>query len=79
MALEVRLSTVLRDYVRAYDPHEGLQVPYTFGMTAQLLAESLGLPIPDITIVMVNNKAALLSDVLHDNDRVAYFPAVGGG
>lgn len=39
----------------------------------------LGLPLQDIKIVMVNGRQHQVDDPMRDGDRIAYFPAVGGG
>ena len=46
---------------------------------AETLALHLGLPLEEIRIVMINGRQEELSCPLRDGDRVAYFPAVGGG
>lgn len=79
MHLTVKLSTTLRDYVPGYNPEEGLRVDMPEGSTAERLACRLGLPLQDIKIVMINGRQRKANDLLRDGDRVAFFPAVGGG
>ena len=79
MKLTVKLSTTLRDHVPDYVPETGLQVEMTEGSTVAQLAQHLGLPPQDIKIVMVNGRQQKVSDLMRDGDRIAYFPAVGGG
>ncbi|HZF62446.1 MULTISPECIES: MoaD/ThiS family protein [Desulfovibrio] len=79
MKLTVKLSTTLRDYVPDYVPETGLQVEMPEGSTVAQLAQHLGLPPQDIKIVMVNGRQQKVSDLMRDGDRIAYFPAVGGG
>ena len=79
MKLTVKLSTTLRDYVSDYVPETGLQVEMPEGSTVAQLAQHLGLPPQDIKIVMVNGRQQKVSDLMRDGDRIAYFPAVGGG
>ncbi|MCH5146094.1 MoaD/ThiS family protein [Desulfovibrio sp. UIB00] len=79
MKLTVKLSTTLRDYVPDYVPETGLQVEMPEGSTVAQLAQHLGLPPQDIKIVMVNGLQQKVSDLMRDGDRIAYFPAVGGG
>ena len=43
------------------------------------LAEKIGLPLDEIKIIMLNGKRVELDAPVADNDRLAYFPAVGGG
>ena len=79
MKLTVKLSTTLRDYVPGYVPETGLQVEMPEGSTVAQLAQHLGLPPQDIKIVMANGRQQKVSDPMRDGDRIAYFPAVGGG
>ena len=79
MKLTVKLSTTLRDHVPDYSPEEGLSVAMPEGSSAESLARHLGLPLQDIKIVMINGRQRKAGDLLRDGDRVAFFPAVGGG
>ncbi|MCR4667159.1 MAG: MoaD/ThiS family protein [Desulfovibrio sp.] len=79
MHVKVMLSTTLRDLVQGYNPHVGIDMEPENGTTAGLLAEAIGIPPAEIKIVMINGRSSSLAAVLNDNDRVAFFPAVGGG
>ena len=79
MKQTVKLSTTLRDHVPGYAPETGLQVEMPEGSTVAQLAQHLGLPLRDIKIVMVNGRQHQVDDPMRDGDRIAYFPAVGGG
>lgn len=78
MSVHVRLSTTLRKYVPAYQPALGLNLE-SEGATAASLAERLGLPLEEIKFVMINGRQLPMQTVLGPDDRVSYFPAVGGG
>ena len=79
MHLTVKLSTTLRDHVPCYNPEAGLQLAMPEGSSAEQLARHLNLPLQDIKIVMVNGRQRKVDDLLRDGDRIAFFPAVGGG
>ena len=79
MPIHVKLSTTLRDQVAGYNAHEGLYVNVDEGDTALDIAQKLALSLADIKIVMLNGQHASLESALKDGDRVAFFPAVGGG
>ena len=81
MSVLVKLSTTLRDCVPGYDPVAGLEVDISVHgeLTAESLAGVIGIPLSEIKIVMVNGRQSALSTPVSDGDRVAYFPAVGGG
>lgn len=78
MALHIKISSTLRAHIPAYDPLQGLDRDFT-QCTAAQLAEKLGLPLREIKFVMINGRQMPMDTELHDGDRVAYFPPVGGG
>ena len=80
MRVLVKLSTTLRDLVPDYNPAQGIvltDVPEK--CTVAQVAERLNIPEKEIKIIMVNSRQNTLDAELHDNDRLALFPAVGGG
>ena len=80
MHILVKLSTTLRDLVPDYQPTPGLlldDVPE--GSTAADVAARLNIPASEIKIVMINARQSPLEQELHDGDRLALFPPVGGG
>lgn len=77
--VHVKLSTTLRDCVPDYVPAKGLDVALSSPATVEGVARHVGLPLEDIKIVMRNGVHADLPDPVTDGDRVAFFPAVGGG
>lgn len=79
MRVHIKLSTTLRDCVPGYDPETGLRLDAPDGTTLAELATRAGLPISEIKITMVNGRQRKLDDMASDGDRVAFFPAVGGG
>jgi len=79
MSVTVMLSAGLRAYVPGYRPAEGLSLELEPGSSAAALAEKIGLPEPEIKIVMVNGRRSALDRILADGDRVGFFPAIAGG
>lgn len=79
MALQVLLAATLRQYVPGYDPLTGLNVTMPSGITVGELADRLALPREDVKLIMVNGIAASWDTVLKGDERVAFFPPVGGG
>lgn len=82
MSLLIKLSTTLRDHVPGYVPETGLIVELPAGestLTAGELARRIGIPPEEVKIVMINCRQSDLEGTVCDGDRVAYFPAVGGG
>ncbi len=63
-------------------PEEGLDIDLAPGeeaVTAGELASRLGIPAAEIKIVMINGRQGDLRNAVTEGDRIAYFPAVGGG
>lgn len=79
MPLHIKLSTTLRDYVSGYNPLEGLDIDASGLASPRDVALMLGLPLDEIKITMLNGQHAALDSAIKDGDRVAFFPAVGGG
>lgn len=81
MSVHIQISATLRKRVENYDPEKGieLQLPGKGSITARDAALMLGLPMEEIKFVMINGRAQAMETPLHDRDRAAYFPAVGGG
>ncbi len=77
--VHVKLSTSLRAAVSGYNPAQGLRAELDGPATAGELAGRLGLPLHEITLIMVNGLHGDFDTPLRDGDRVAYFPPVGGG
>jgi molybdopterin converting factor small subunit len=75
----ITLSTTLRGRVPDYDPEQGLTLEADGPATVRTLAETLGLPLKEVKVVMLNGRHADLEDPVTDGDQVALFPAVGGG
>jgi molybdopterin converting factor small subunit len=79
MPVVVKLSASLRRYVPDYDPLQGLTLENWGDRTVAELAEHLGIPIDSVKIVMINGRHQQPDHLIKDGDRVALFPAVGGG
>lgn len=79
MNVTLMLSTTLRNYVPGYTPSTGVLLNLDGPLTVRELAEKLGLPLAEIKIVMLNGRHASFDTRINDNDRIGYFPAVGGG
>ncbi|MDR3361390.1 MAG: MoaD/ThiS family protein [Desulfovibrio sp.] len=79
MRVLVTLSTTLRDHVPGYNAPDGLSTDLDSPADVKTLLTLLGIPENETKIIMVNGRQAALRDPLSDGDRVALFPAVGGG
>jgi sulfur-carrier protein len=79
MPLKIRLFATLRRFVPGYDPYQGLALDIPPGTTLLHLIEQLGLPPEDVTLILVNGVQQPPHYQLQGNERVAFFPPVGGG
>lgn len=79
MTLQVFLAATLRRHVPGYDPGTGLALETSPGWTVRGVARHLGVPEDEVKLIMVEGKAGDWETVLAGNERVAFFPPVGGG
>jgi sulfur-carrier protein len=79
MALKVFLSSTLRKYHPGYEPAVGIDVQLEDGISVVALLRNLKIPQKSVKIVMVNGVSAPFDYRLEGNERVAFFPPVGGG
>jgi len=77
--LTIFLSSSLRAYIPGYDPSSGLTVKDEQGSSISELCQKLGIPVEKIKIVMVNGRREELSYILRGDERLGFFPPVGGG
>ncbi|MHC1742374.1 MAG: MoaD/ThiS family protein [Syntrophobacteraceae bacterium] len=79
MALKVLLAATLRRFSPGYDAATGIAIEMPAGTCVRDVALRLGIPEDEVRVIMVNGAAARWDTVLGADDRVAFFPAVGGG
>jgi molybdopterin converting factor small subunit len=78
MAVLVKLSSTLRQFVSGYDPAAGLSIEAD-GLTVRQALAKIGVPEEKVRVVMINGLHTNLDQPLKDGDRVGLFPPVGGG
>ena len=79
MPVQVILSATLRKYREDYDPLTGILVDVDPGTTVRDLMEKLGIPPDEVKLIMVDGVASSEDRLLQGEERVAFFPPVGGG
>jgi sulfur-carrier protein len=79
MALKVLLAATLRRFVPGYDAATGVTMETAPGGCVRDLAEKLEVPEDEVRVIMVNGVSARWDTPLHGDERVAFFPPVGGG
>ena len=79
MTVKVLLSSSLRRYVPQYDPSSGVDLKVDKGMSVAEVCRLMNVPVEKIKIVMVDGRHGSLKYLLKGDERIALFPAVGGG
>jgi sulfur carrier protein ThiS len=79
MALQVFLAMNLRRYSAAYSTETGYEVAVKSGTTVRDLTQLLRIPGEEVKLTFANGVAVPWETALEGNERVALFPAVGGG
>ena len=79
MALKVFLSATLRQYLPNYDPATGHDLAVPSGATVREAARLLAIPEAEVKLIMVNGVSVGWDAKLTGNERLAFFPPVGGG
>ena len=64
--------------LRGYQPEDGI-LEMGEGASVRDVLHRLGVPLEEAKVVFVNGRQATLGSELRDGDRIAVFPAVGGG
>jgi len=79
MDIEVRLHGSLENARPGLRAGEPLRLDVPVGATVGEAAQTLGLTQDAIHLIFVNGALARMERVLEADDRVALFPAIGGG
>jgi molybdopterin synthase sulfur carrier subunit len=79
MPLQVFLNATLRLYVPGYNPYEGLTRELLPGTPVSHLISQLGLPLEEVTLIMINGVRQQPEFLLQGDERVGLFPPIGGG
>jgi len=79
MAFKVFLSSTLRQYIPGYDPSEGAEFSLNRKITVSELCKLMDIPGDKIKIVMVDGKSESFDYELEGDERIGFFPPVGGG
>lgn len=77
--VKIILSSTLRGFVPDYDPHSGLELQVEEPVRVRELCERLGIPWDRVKISMVNGRKVDGDYLVQGGERLALFPAVGGG
>jgi molybdopterin converting factor small subunit len=75
MQVQLKLYATLAQY----QPESSQAYPLDPGDTPRSLLHKLGLEEKEVKVCFVNSRHQGLDTPLQDGDKVAFFPAVGGG
>jgi sulfur-carrier protein len=79
MALQIFLNASLRQYVAGYNPYHGITLEVPPGATVAQVIDRLGLPAPEVTLIMVDGRRQEADCSLQGSERLGLFPPIGGG
>jgi sulfur-carrier protein len=79
MPLTVLLAATLRKYAPGYDAGTGYAMQIEDETSVRDVAKRLLIPEQEVKLIMVNGVHADWDTALKGDERVAYFPPVGGG
>ena len=74
MQITVKLFANLRE-----NREKIMDMDVSSGTTVKEIIESLGIPLQDVAIIMINGRGTNFDAVLKSDDVLALFPPVGGG
>ncbi len=79
MPLQVFLNATLRLHVPGYDPYTGITLEVPPGTPVSRVISELGLPLKEVTLIMVNGVRQQPEFPLQGDERLGLFPPIGGG
>lgn len=74
MQLTVKLFAYFRD-----NRFKQQRMEFPGGTTVEDIIRSLGVPLDEVGVTMINSRHCELSQVPAEDDQLAVFPAIGGG
>jgi sulfur carrier protein ThiS len=79
MRVQIKLFSVLRDYVSDYDPQKGVAADLHTGATVSDLLSHLGIPMSKVPVVTCNSRILQATDTIQPDSTLHIFQAVAGG
>ena len=79
MRVQIKLFSVLREYVSDYDPQTGVAVDLHAGATVSDLLSHLGIPRSKAPVVSSNGRILQPADTIHPDSTLHIFQPVAGG
>jgi molybdopterin synthase sulfur carrier subunit len=79
MKVQIKLFSVLRDYVPDYNPQKGIEAELPDGSKVADLLNHLGIPMSKVPVVACNGRVLKPSDIIHEDSILHIFQPVAGG
>jgi sulfur carrier protein ThiS len=79
MRVQIKLFSVLRDYVSDYDPQKGVAADLPAGATVSDLLNHLGIPMSKAPVVICNGRILHATDTIQPDSTLGIFQPVAGG
>jgi len=79
MKVQIKLFSVLRDYVSDYDPQKGVAADLPAGATVSDLLSHLGIPMSKAPVVICNSRILQATDTIQPDSTLNIFQPVAGG
>lgn len=79
MRVQIKLFSVLRDYVSDYDPQKGVATDLPAGATVSDLLSHLGIPMSKVPVVICNGRILQATDTIQPDSTLHIFQPVAGG
>lgn len=79
MKVQIKLFSVLRDYVPGYDPQTGVDRELPAAATVDDLLKHLGIPMSKMPVVTCNGRILKSTDAVTADSTLHVFQPVAGG
>ena len=79
MRVQIKLFSVLRDYVSDYDPQKGVAAELPAGATVSDLLSHLDIPMSKVPVVICNGRILQATDTIQPDSTLNIFQPVAGG
>ena len=79
LRVQIKLFSVLRNYVSNYDPEKGVAADLPAGATVSDVLSHLGIPMSKVPVVICNGRILQAGDTIQPDSTLNIFQPVAGG
>ena len=79
MRVQIKLFSILRDYVSNYDPEKGVVADLPDDATVSDLLNHLGIPMSKVPVIICNSRILQATDTIQPDSTLNIFQPVAGG